>query len=83
VILSQATFLVLLAVAVGVPLGIALGRTAWSVYAQHSGFISVVRVPVFAVLFVGLIAIVVAELCATVPAHIAARTRPAQLLRAE
>jgi ABC-type lipoprotein release transport system permease subunit len=83
VILSQATFLVLLAGAVGVPLGIAVGRTAWSVYARRSGFISVVRVPVFALLLVGVIAIVVAEMCAAVPAHIAARTRPAQLLRSE
>ncbi len=83
VILSQATFLVLLAVVVGVPLGIAVGRTAWSVYAHRSGFISEVRVPVFAVLLVGVIAIVAAEMCAAVPARIAARTRPAQLLRSE
>ncbi len=83
VILSQAAFLVVLAVGVGVPLGIAVGRMAWSVYAQRTGFISVVRVPVLAVLLVGVGAIVVAGLCAAVPAHIASRTRPAQLLRTE
>ncbi len=83
VVASQATFLALVAVLVGVPLGILAGRTAWSVYADRSGFVSVVRVPAVAVLVVGALAIVVAELCAAVPAVVAARTRPAQLLRAE
>jgi hypothetical protein len=40
-------------------------------------------VPAVAVLLVGALALVVAELCAAVPAAVASRTRPAQLLRAE
>jgi hypothetical protein len=83
VIAAQATFLAVLAVVVGLPLGIAAGRIAWSVYAHRSGFISVVRVPLLGVLLLGGLAIVAAELCAAIPAHIASRTRPAQLLRSE
>jgi ABC-type lipoprotein release transport system permease subunit len=83
VVASQSTFLALVAVLVGVPLGILAGRVAWSVYADRSGFISVVRVPAVTVLLLGVLAVVVAGLCAAVPAHIAARTRPAQLLRTE
>jgi hypothetical protein len=83
VIAAQATFLALVAVVLGLPLGIVTDRTAWSVYADRSGFISVARVPAVAVLLLGMLAVLVAEVCAAIPARAAARTRPAQLLRSE
>jgi ABC-type antimicrobial peptide transport system permease subunit len=83
VIAVQASFLVLVAVCVGVPLGVLLGRVAWTEYAERSGFVSVVRVPALAILLVISLAVVAAELCAALPARAAARTRPATLLRAE
>jgi ABC-type antimicrobial peptide transport system permease subunit len=83
IIAVQASFLMLISVCVGVPLGIAVGRLAWARYADNSGFISVVRVPTLAVLLVVALAIIAAELCAALPARAAARTAPASLLRSE
>jgi ABC-type antimicrobial peptide transport system permease subunit len=83
IVAAQAAFLALVALAIGLPLGIVAGRVAWSLYADNSGFISVVRVPLLALLTVGLLTVLVAELCAAVPARVAARTRPATLLRTE
>jgi len=83
IVAAQAAFLALVALAIGLPLGIVAGRIAWSLYADNSGFISVVRVPLLALLTLGLLTVLVAELCAAVPARVAARTRPATLLRTE
>ena len=79
----QSAFLALLAIVIGVPLGILGGRLAWTVYADRSGFIAAVQIPVLALLVVCVLTLLVAEACAAIPARIASRTRPAQLLRSE
>ncbi|HEY5987191.1 MAG TPA: FtsX-like permease family protein [Streptosporangiaceae bacterium] len=83
VIAWQTTVTLLIAVAVGGPLGIVGGRLAWQSFAHSLGTVPVSEVPVIA-LILGLAALVVAgNLLASVPAAVAARTRPAAALRAE
>jgi ABC-type antimicrobial peptide transport system permease subunit len=79
----QTTTVALVGIVVGAPIGIAVGRVLWRVFATNFG---VVPVPVaeplpLAALVAGVLA--VANLLAIVPALLAARYHPGQLLRAE
>ena len=79
----QASTMLLCAVAVGLPLGLVLGRWGWLLTAEQ---LSVIRVPVtpLAALAVGLVALLVlANIVAAFPARAAARTQPAVVLRSE
>lgn len=79
----QASIILLVATAVGVPLGIAAGRWVWTSFAVSLGVVPVTVIPALALL-AGFISLVVAgNLLAAVPASVAARTRPGVLLRAE
>jgi cell division protein FtsX len=83
VITWQTTLTLLIAVAVGGPLGVAGGHLAWQSFAGSLGAMAVSEIPV-AGLILGLLALVLAgNLLSTGPAAIAARTRPAIALRAE
>jgi hypothetical protein len=83
VIAWQTTLTLLIAVAVGGALGIAGGRLAWHAFAGSLGIVPIVEVPV-AALVLGLAALVLAgNLLASLPATVAARTRPGVSLRAE
>ncbi len=83
VIAWQTTLTLLIAVAAGVPLGIAAGRWAWQWFAGSLGAVPVTEIPV-PLLIAGVIALAAAgNLLTSVPAAIAARTRPAVSLRAE
>ena len=83
VIAWQASTILLVAAAVGVPLGVAAGHWAWASFAASLGVVPVTVVPGLALL-AGVIALLAAgNLLAAVPASVAARTRPAALLRAE
>jgi len=83
IIAWQTTLTLLIAVAVGGPLGIACGRLAWHAFAGSLGVVPIVQVPV-AALAGGLAALVLAgNLLAALPATVAARTRPGASLRAE
>ena len=63
--------------------GIASGRLAWHAFAGSLGIVPIVEVPV-AALILGLVALVLAgNLLASLPAAVAARTRPGVSLRAE
>src|SRR5262245_18105065 len=79
----QATVVTMAGIAAGVPLGIAAGRIAWRLFATNFGVVPVPVVPaaVLAVLACGVL--VAANALAVAPAWLAARSRPAQLLRAE
>jgi hypothetical protein len=79
----QATAVVLIGIVAGVPLGIAGGKVAWRLFATNFGVVpvSVVQAWVLAVLACGVL--VVTNLLAVAPAVLAARSRPADLLRAE
>jgi hypothetical protein len=79
----QASTLVALALAVGVPVGIAAGRWLWLAVATQLG---VLPEPVLPAAFLALVAaatVLVANLVAAGPAWMAARTHPATVLRAE
>ena len=80
---SQATLTAVLGSLVGVPLGVALGRQAWALVADGVG---VVDAPATAWALLGASALsmfAVANLIASGPAWLAARLRPAAVLRSE
>jgi predicted lysophospholipase L1 biosynthesis ABC-type transport system permease subunit len=83
VVCWQATVVALIGIAVGAPVGIAAGKVLWRVFATNFGVVpvAVVEPVLIAALAAGVLA--VANLLAAVPALLAARSRPAQLLRAE
>jgi ABC-type lipoprotein release transport system permease subunit len=79
----QTTTVAVIGIAIGVPLGVAGGRLIWSAFATNLG-VSVDPVVTAALLAaVALGTLVVANVLALVPALIAARARPASLLRSE
>ena len=80
---SQATALAVVAVAVGVPGGVALGRWTWRLVADNVGSVSPAIVPLGAVLLVVPATLVVANLLAGGPAWAAGRVRPSEALRVE
>jgi hypothetical protein len=79
----QATAVALVGIVVGVPVGIAAGKVLWRVFATNFG---VVPVPVVQPLLLAALVTAVlaaANVLAAVPALLAARSHPGQLLRAE
>jgi ABC-type lipoprotein release transport system permease subunit len=79
----QSSTLVVGALAVGLPLGIAAGRWGWSVVADSIGAPAPAVTPVLVVLGTVPVALAIANVAAAFPAHQAARTRPATVLRSE
>jgi hypothetical protein len=81
-VIWQSTTMAGIAMVVGVPLGVVSGRVLWDVFASQLGTRPEAVTPL-TVLVVVPAAMVVATLVAAPPALLAARTRPAQVLRAE
>jgi hypothetical protein len=79
----QATTFVVVAMAIGMPLGAAAGRLVWTGFADHLGALSEAVTPPVALLVTFPAAILVANLIAAVPAAIVGRVRPAVVLRME
>jgi parvulin-like peptidyl-prolyl cis-trans isomerase-like protein/FtsX-like permease family protein len=79
----QATTFAAVGLVVGLPLGIATGRWVWDLFANQIGVVPGPVTPIPLVLLVIPGAVLLANLVAAVPAQIAARTRPALVLRAE
>jgi hypothetical protein len=79
----QATSLVLVAVLIGLPLGLAAGRSIWALVAGQLGVVVQPVVPWPLVLGLLPAALVVANLVAAVPAVAAGRIPPAVVLRSE
>jgi hypothetical protein len=79
----QAMTLGAMALVIGLPVGVVLGRVVWQRFADWQGFPSVPTVSVWSLVLVGAAVLVVAGLIAVVPARVAARTAPADALRAE
>jgi hypothetical protein len=79
----QATTVAVLALAVGLPLGVALGRWTWSLLVDRMGLGAEPVTPGLALLAAVAGTVVVANLVAAWPGRLAARTRPAVALRSE
>ena len=83
VITWQTTLTLLIALAAGVPLGIAVGRWAWRGFAASLGVVPVAVVPVLLLAAGGAALIAAGNLLALRPATIAASTPPTTMLRTE
>jgi hypothetical protein len=83
VVTTQATVLALIGLVFGVPLGIALGRTLWRAVADGTPLAYHPPLAAWALLLIGPLALVAANLLAAWPGQRAARLRTGQVLRAE
>jgi len=83
VVCWQATAVALVGIAIGAPAGIAAGRALWRMFATNFGVVpvEVVEPLLLAALVTGVL--VIANLVAAVPALLAARSHPGELLRTE
>ena len=72
-VVGQATATVVVAIAIGVPLGIVLGRTLWGAFACHLDAVAEPTIPVLTLVAVIAAALVVANVAALLPARAAAR----------
>jgi putative ABC transport system permease protein len=79
----QSSVAVAVGTVVGLPIGIVLGRVAWDLFAHEIHAVPAPSVPGVATVLVGIGALVIANVVASVPGRIAARTPTALLLRAE
>jgi hypothetical protein len=83
IVVAQATMLALVGLVIGVPLGIAAGRTGWRVLAHATPVLYVPPLAVVVLLLSVPVTIVVANILATLPARRAVRLRVSEILRAE
>jgi ABC-type antimicrobial peptide transport system permease subunit len=79
----QATAVALIGIAIGTPAGLAAGRALWRVFAINFGVVPVTVVQPVLIIVLAVLVLVAANLLAAIPALLAARSRPADLLRAE
>jgi ABC-type lipoprotein release transport system permease subunit len=73
----------LVGVAVGVPLGILLGRWLWTLFARYIDAVPEPTVPVTLIVIVALATMALANIVAALPGRSAAHTSTAQVLRGE
>lgn len=83
VVVTQASVLAAIGLALGVPLGVASGRVIWRLVAQSTPLAYHPPLAVWALVLIGPLALLAATLLAAWPGHRAARLRTAQVLRAE
>jgi hypothetical protein len=82
-VLWQATTVVLAGIIIGVPTGIAIGRLIWQAFAANLGVVPVTVVTAWIMAVIALGAVLAANGLAIGPSLAAARSRPANLLKAE
>jgi len=82
-VIWQSSVAAVAGVVAGIPLGIALGRWLWDLFAHEISAVADPTVPVSQVALVGLAALMLSTVVAVVPGRIAARTPVAVLLHAE
>lgn len=82
-IVWQATVTALIGIAIGVPVGIAIGRWLWTLFARSIAAVPEPAVPVVSIVLVGIGAIVIANLVGAMPGRLARRTPPALVLHTE
>ena len=81
IVLSQSCALAGLAALIGIPLGLAAGRIAWTAYADHLGVAADAFTPISAVLAGGAVALGAAIVGAILPGWLVRRGRTAETLR--
>jgi putative ABC transport system permease protein len=79
----QSTVVAIVGLVIGIPLGIAVGRWLWIVFAHELSTVPEPVVPAGSVALAAVAALVLANLVAALPGRSAARTPAALLLRAE
>jgi hypothetical protein len=79
----QSTVVAIVGLVTGIPLGIAVGRWLWIVFARELSAVPDPVVPAASVVLAAVAALVLANLVAALPGRSAARTPAALLLRAE
>lgn len=80
---AQATTVMVLALAIGIPLGLVAGRWTWQLFADSLGIVPEPVVPVVAALAIVPLALLIANVVAAVPGRWAARVQPTAALQAE
>jgi hypothetical protein len=83
VVAWQSSVAVAIGTAVGVPLGIVVGRSLWQLFANEIHAVPTPSVPALSIAIIAAGALVLANVIAFFPGRIAARTPTALLLRAE
>jgi hypothetical protein len=83
VVACQTSTILLVAVIVGIPLGIAAGRWAWTAFASEIGVVPAPVVPAAALALGAVALLAVGNLLASWPAAVAAGTPVARVLRSE
>jgi hypothetical protein len=83
VVVTQASVLAAVGLAVGLPLGFALGRFVWRLVAQSTPLAYHPPLAFWALVLIGPLALLAANLLSAWPGQRAARLRSAQILRAE
>jgi FtsX-like permease family len=83
VVVTQASVLAAVGLAVGVPLGLAFGRFVWRLVALNTPLAYHPPLALWALVLIGPVALLAANLLAAWPGQHAARLRSAQILRAE
>jgi ABC-type lipoprotein release transport system permease subunit len=79
----QATTFGAVALVIGIPLGVVSGRWVWSLLARDIGTLAESRVPVLALVVGVPVVLLLCNAVAYVPGRMAARLRPAAVLRTE
>ena len=83
VVLWQATTIALIAIAVGIPFGIVAGNLAWRTFTNELGVLPDTTVSLSLVGILIPVVLITANVAAALPGHVAARIRPALVLRSE
>ena len=79
----HASVLALAACAIGIPLGVALGRAAWNRIAEELSVVSRPMAPLAQLALITIVLLVIANAASAVPAARAVRLRPATVLRTD
>ncbi|HVJ97023.1 MAG TPA: FtsX-like permease family protein, partial [Acidimicrobiia bacterium] len=79
----EATALALVGLVVGIPVGVLIGRLAWSTVADNLGVVSTVTMPVAALIALAAATLVVVALLGVLSSRRATRTSPAAALTVE
>jgi hypothetical protein len=83
IVFWQASTVAVIAIVVGIPIGIAAGQAIWRLFAVSLGVVPAPVVPAWPLAAVAAGLLVTANVLAAIPAVSAARARPGQLLRTE